>query len=187
MGAMRTIAWVVAMVGLGCWRGSVFAATPEQKYEAAKITAAGKTQTCLTAERAKGVKGQTPNYAKSREAFEEAFDKAEDKAGPGVCPTEGDAAAIEALIDTCFDDIKTGSSACATNLATCTANLGTCNADLSQAQGDLSVFTAQLAACQQLPSTQFPATGQTTCWAAMRSSPPARAPGTTARSRRGRR
>lgn len=34
-----------------------------------------------------------------------AFAKAEQQAGPGVCPTEGDAAAIEGLVDACASDV----------------------------------------------------------------------------------
>jgi hypothetical protein len=88
--------------------GVVGAAPPTatQACEAAKLTAAGKLEQCLAAERAKEVKGQVPKYTKCSDAFAKAFSKAETKAGPGVCPSEGDAGAIEALIDGCFADLS---------------------------------------------------------------------------------
>jgi hypothetical protein len=77
-----------------------------QVCEAAKLTAAGKKEACLAAERAKEVKGGIPNYAACSAAFTKAFTKAETKAGAGVCPSEGDMGAVEALIDNCFADFS---------------------------------------------------------------------------------
>jgi hypothetical protein len=48
------------------------------------------------------LKGKTPDYAKCEEKFAKAFAKAEQEAGPGGCPTEGDAAAIEGRVDVCM-------------------------------------------------------------------------------------
>jgi len=99
-----------------------------------------------------------------------------DQGGTGVCPTEGDAAAIEALIDTCFEDIQNGSSACAADLATCTTNLDTCNTNLTQVQAALTQAETDLDECNtnltqaqtdlavcQATAQHLPATGQTTC------------------------
>jgi hypothetical protein len=94
------VAWVYA--------GAASAAPPSPAHvcEAAKITAAGKKEQCLAAERAKEVKGGIPDYAKCSAVFTTAFTKAETNAGPGVCPSEGDARAVEALIDGCFADLS---------------------------------------------------------------------------------
>src|SRR5262245_25379397 len=134
---MNTMCWgagcmMAAVVLVGGWGPAAWAAnaTKAELCEAAKVQAAGDNAQCLMQEHAKQLKGQTPNFAKCEDAFTPAFTRAERKAGPGVCPTEGDTAAIEALVDTCVADIaraltgKTTPPAC----------------------------------------TQFPATGQTTCW-----------------------
>lgn len=44
-------------------------------------------------------KGGTPDFAKCSTKSSATFAKAESAAGPGVCPTEGDTAAIEGSID----------------------------------------------------------------------------------------
>ena len=80
--------------------------TGAQVCEVAKLTAAAKKEACLANERAKDVKGRIPAYAGCSDAFTRAFTKAETKAGAGVCPSEGDAAAIEALIHGCFADLS---------------------------------------------------------------------------------
>jgi hypothetical protein len=114
---------VVLAVGWAVEAGA--APTDAQKCEAAQLTAAGKKLACLANERAKEVKGQTPNYAKCEDAFMEAFEKAEDKAGAGVCPADGMAADIEALVDSSFDALKAAlggtpySSVPATGQTTC--------------------------------------------------------------------
>ena len=90
---------VVAMV----WSQTGIAAagtplTPSQMCEAAKLAAAGKKEQCLAAERAKEVRGRAANYAACHTAFARAFAAAEAKAGPGMCPSNGDAAQIGAQI-----------------------------------------------------------------------------------------
>jgi len=55
---------------------------------------------------AKEATGGIPDLAKCTTKFGEAFLKAETKAGLGVCPTEGDTAAVEGRIDTDTDAIK---------------------------------------------------------------------------------
>ncbi len=89
------------------WVGNGAAAKPSkaQECEADKLEAVGKKAECLAKGAADEVLGKTPNIAKCDEEFTKAFTKAESKAGPGVCPTEGDTAAIEAQVDACVADI----------------------------------------------------------------------------------
>jgi hypothetical protein len=49
--------------------------------------------------------GTSPNTTRCVAAFEAAFAATEQNAGPGVCSTEGDINAIEALVDACRDDV----------------------------------------------------------------------------------
>ncbi len=98
----RRPGWIALMAAAVMWgqAGAAGAAplTAAQVCEAAKLAAVGKKEQCLAAERAKEVKGRTPNYAFCETAFARAFATAETKAGPGVCPSEGDAADVGALI-----------------------------------------------------------------------------------------
>jgi hypothetical protein len=80
--------------------------TAAQLCESAKLTAAGKLKQCLIGERVKEVKGRVTNYARCGDVFSNAFARAEKKAGPGLCPSEADAAAIAALVDSCFADVS---------------------------------------------------------------------------------
>jgi hypothetical protein len=77
-----------------------------QVCESAKLTAAGKLEQCLAAERAREVRGRTPNYDACTTAFTRAFTTAEAKAGPGICPSEGDAADVGALIVGAFSALR---------------------------------------------------------------------------------
>jgi hypothetical protein len=85
--------------------GAAVGPPPADRCEARKLEAAGAKAECLLGEEADAVLGKTPNFARCSERFTRAFAKAEAKAGPGVCPTEGDAAAVEALVDTCVADL----------------------------------------------------------------------------------
>jgi hypothetical protein len=116
--------------------GAIHAAplTAAQVCEVAKLTAVAKKETCLVNERAKEVKGRTPAYAACSDAFTRAFTRAETRAGAGVCASEGDAAAVEALIDGCF------------------ANLSAALAGSPNPSGPPCARAA------------LPTTGQTTCW-----------------------
>ena len=95
--ALMAVGLVVGWVGTGAAVGP----TRADRCEATKLTAAGLKASCLAVEEAKGVLWGTPNPARCSGRFERAFAKA----GTGVCPTEGDAAAIETQIDTCVADI----------------------------------------------------------------------------------
>jgi hypothetical protein len=117
---------------LGGWAGvgAAGGVSKAEWCEASKLTAAGLKASCLAIEEAKGVLGATPRPERCDAAFTKAFTKAEKVAGAGVCPTEGDAAAVEALVDGCVAEI----------------------ADALSGGGAPN-------GC-----SQFPATGQTTCW-----------------------
>jgi hypothetical protein len=129
---------VIAIITCGLAGGTGAAPlSPALTCEAAKLTAAQKKEQCLIAERVKEVKGRVPDYVKCGETFTAAIAKAEAKAGPGVCPSEGDADAVEALIDTFFADLS---------------------AALSGTPNPLCVPAVPG------PQRAFPATGQTTCW-----------------------
>jgi hypothetical protein len=78
---------------------------PATNCEVTKLKAAGKKAACLAKQEARALLGKPSNPTKCEEKFTTAFQKAETKAGPGVCPTEGDVAGIEALVDTCVEDI----------------------------------------------------------------------------------
>jgi hypothetical protein len=132
---MTAIRWGAGLVGLvalvGGWSGSPGAANPTkaQVCEALKNTAAGAKAACLARAQALAVQGRTGNFAICETEFTLAFQRAERNAGPGVCPTEGDTGAIEAMVDTCMGNIASA-----------------------------------LAGNPPPGCTQFPATGQTTCW-----------------------
>lgn len=74
------------------------AATPEQKCQASKTKAVGKEAQCLAKQKAKEILGAVPNFVNCRTKFLADFTRAEVRAGPGGCPTEGDAAGIEARV-----------------------------------------------------------------------------------------
>jgi hypothetical protein len=101
---------VVAAAAVIWWSSGAMAApppkpTPAQQCEAKKNQAAGEKADCLANERAKEVKGKTPDYAKCEEDFTKAFARAEQEAGPGGCTTAGDTAAIEGRVDACMTGV----------------------------------------------------------------------------------
>ena len=93
--------FMALVVGLAVgWAGAASAGpTAAQTCEARKTEAAGEKAECLAKEQAKAVEGKTPHATKCSEEFAKAFAEAEAIAGPGVCPTQRDAAAMEAQID----------------------------------------------------------------------------------------
>jgi len=99
--ALMAVGLVAGWVGTGAAIGP----TRADWCEATKLTAAGLKASCLAVQEAKGVLGGTPRPDRCDAAFTKAFAKAEAIAGAGVCPTEGDAAAIEAQVDACVADI----------------------------------------------------------------------------------
>jgi len=77
----------------------VVAGPTPAKCEAKKLgVAAGYAACRLKAEAKATLHGAAPDHAKCAAAFAKKFAKAEEKAGPGVCPSEGDLAAIEDVV-----------------------------------------------------------------------------------------
>jgi len=65
--------------------------------------------------------------------------------------------------EACGADLAT----CSTGLNTCDADLATCASTLNACDTSLTTCTADLSTCQAAPAaaaSQFPASGQTTCW-----------------------
>jgi hypothetical protein len=78
--------------------------TDAQKCEAAKNKTAGKYAFCRQKAEAKAVKkGDTPDYDKCIEKFDDAWDKSETKYP--TCPTSGDGADIKALVESCMSGV----------------------------------------------------------------------------------
>lgn len=100
----------VAALGLGAVAAGAANPTATQKCEARKNNVAGEKAECLAKEHGKQALGKTPNFAKCELRFMNAFAKAEQVAGPGVCPTEGDAPAVKGVIDVCVGDVATALS-----------------------------------------------------------------------------
>jgi hypothetical protein len=100
--ALMAVGLVVGRVGTGV----AVVPTPADRCEARKLKAAGEKAECLLEEEADEILGKKPRFAKCSDRFTKAFAKAEAKAGPGVCPTEGDAVA-EARVDACVAAIAT--------------------------------------------------------------------------------
>ena len=81
------------------------AADPVVKCHSGKLKEVGKYASCLMKAYATGVaKNVTPDVSKCEEKFTGKYTGLETKAGPGVCPTEGDEADINALVS---DDANT--------------------------------------------------------------------------------
>jgi hypothetical protein len=115
------------------------AATSPAACNAVKLTTAGKYGLCRLKAEAKGVKqGKAPDFTTCDAAFTRAWSKAETRAGAGVCPSEGDAAAVGVFVTRHADDLATalGGGALpdhAAELAACEANAAVCEADLAAA------------------------------------------------------
>jgi hypothetical protein len=74
-------------------------AEPEQRCEARKLRLAAQNAACrLRKDAAAALQAKDPDYAMCQEGFARQYAKAEEAAGPGVCPTEGDRAEIEAVL-----------------------------------------------------------------------------------------
>ncbi len=86
--------------------GGAAAVTDAEKCEAAKLKTAGKYSFCRQKAEAKAVKtGDPVDYSKCDENYADKWAKAESNAGMGVCPSEGDAAAMQAFITQHTDDV----------------------------------------------------------------------------------
>lgn len=93
-----------ALIALGTTAASGL--TGAQKCESAKLKEAGKYAACLLKAEAKAAKkGSTPDYGKCDAKFASKWQKAEGVAGEGVCPSEGDQAAMELFLVEMKDQI----------------------------------------------------------------------------------
>jgi hypothetical protein len=101
---MRTLAALVVSLAVAA-SVALAGPTPAQKCTAAKLKATGKKASaklkCHEKAVLKGLAVDPACLAKAEEKFTDAFAKAEAKGG---CLTNGDAASIEALVDTFVDD-----------------------------------------------------------------------------------
>jgi hypothetical protein len=174
------LAFTVAMI----WGGTTAALDPDDRCESAKLKVAGKYDLCRLKAESKGVrKGEAPDYTRCDAKFSEKWTHAETTAGLGVCPSEGDEAAIQTFISQHVDDLavaisggplpncpadladcQTDLGTCNGDLATCDADRATCDVDLAQAQSDLAQCESDLTACEAAGQGQRIQTGQTTCY-----------------------
>lgn len=93
----RTLLITLLLAGIAT---PVGAATDEQKCHSKKLKLAGVHAACRQKADAKAIlKGTPPDYAKCDEALASKFAKTEEKAGPGICPSENDADAIQAILE----------------------------------------------------------------------------------------
>src|SRR5262245_4442605 len=137
MRAMRWISWLMVAAMVGGWSSGVTAGPSQaQRCEAQKNLAAGANAECLAREYAKEVQGHTSDFAICGAPLAKAFATAERHAGPGECTTEGDTAAIEAVVDVCMADIA----------------------------GQLAGNPPPLPPPPPCTQAKVTATGQTTCW-----------------------
>ena len=99
---------MVAVAGVVCQPLAAGAIDPGPKCEAAKLKTSAKQPKCRANVFAKSIgKVEAPDaakLAKCDDKFNGGFTKADDKGGLN-CPTSGDAAAIESLLDACLDGI----------------------------------------------------------------------------------
>jgi hypothetical protein len=136
---------------------SAHAATPDQKCEAGKNSVAGKYAACLHKAQQKFVNGGSLDVPARDAAETTCANKAsakwgtlESKAGPGICPSESDDAAVRDFIDACVVAVE-GELAGGTlplDVATCNADLATCESDLAACEGDLVTCAANVGVMQ---------------------------------------
>lgn len=127
--------------------GNAAGLSPADKCESSKLKEAGKYGFCRLKAEAKAVKtASTPDYSKCDAKYGTKWPAIE--SGGGMCPSNGDQAAIQAFITQHSDDLATALDG--GPLPDCPGDLGTCN--------------ASLAACLAAPQGQRLKTGQTTCY-----------------------
>src|SRR4030095_1477904 len=79
---------------------------PDDKCKSSKMKTGGKYGFCrLNAESKAAKTGGTPNFSKCDAKFSAKWAQAESTAGMGVCPSEGDQAAIQTLVTQHTDTI----------------------------------------------------------------------------------
>ena len=174
----------IILIGLGLVLGlptNVQAVDPDVKCEAAKVKEAAKYYACRLKAESKAIKkGEVADSSKCDGKYSEKWQKAESKAGPGVCPTEGDEAAIQArmtgdandivtllgggTLESCGDGVKNGTEDCDDpdlGGATC-ASLGFESGTLACSVG----CGLDVSGCVPFSAGSFPASAQTTAFTA---------------------
>ena len=107
---MRTVMHLGTLVvmALALTGTTVQAADPAVNCEAGKLKEAGKYGNCRLKADSKGVKKGLPaDYTKCETKFADKWAKTETKAGPGICPSEGDQASMDARITTDAAEVAT--------------------------------------------------------------------------------
>lgn len=120
--------------------------------EAKKLKTTGKYGFCLLKQLSKGVKGSRTPQLKCDTRFTRSWSAAEAGAH-GQCPTNGDAAAMEAFVGQYAGDVVAALAggvlvSCSDALTACNSNLATCNGTLGTCDGDLSACTTNLTLAQ---------------------------------------
>ena len=136
---------------------SAFALDPARRCEASKLKTAGKYGFCQLKEESKAAKtGGAPDFSKCDDLFSAKWGQAETNAG-GMCPSNGDEAAIQAFIAEHADALAValaggplpqGVETCDASLMTCNNNVTGCNAGLTACGLSLNTCNSVLASAQ---------------------------------------
>ncbi len=106
----RVVVGLAVVAGAAFWPTGALALDPGPKCQASKLGASAKQPKCRANVFAKSInKVEAPDAAKLAKCdgkFNDGFTKAEAK-GDVDCPTSGDAASIEGVLDPCIDGIVT--------------------------------------------------------------------------------
>jgi len=128
----RTGTVVLVAVSVMLAAGDALAASAPDVCNASKLDVAGRYGRCRLKAEAKGVrKGRVPDFTVCDATFARAWTRAESRAGVGVCPSEGDAAAVSAFVAQHTDDLAIGLGG--GSLPDRAAELAACEADLDVA------------------------------------------------------
>ena len=174
---LTTLTSVTALASI---LGTAHAATPARNCQAGKNIAVGEYAGCRQKAEAKfattldGGK-RTAELAKCATKYRSKWPALEAKAASkgSACPSVGDQAAIQGLVDQHTGNIGTALGGgvlqdCSAELLTCEGSLGTCNSSVTSTQGNLTACTGNLGTCTtglatcntSLATTQ---SGLTTC------------------------
>jgi hypothetical protein len=133
----------VCSLSLVASAAAALALDPADKCESSKLKTAGKYAFCRSKAESKAVTtGGMPDFSKCDEKYSFKWQLAETN-GSGMCPSNGDEAALKTFITLHTDDVAVALAG--GPLPNCPADLATCNADLTTCSGDLSTCSADLA------------------------------------------
>ncbi len=139
------------------------AAAPAATCESGKLKVTGAYSACrLKAVAIAVLKGTTPDHSKCADKFDLKFPATETKAGPGTCPSEGDAGQVKAFVDACDDAIaaQLAGGSLPLDVTTCNADLETCDTDLALCQAGCQCGNGVLDAGESCDGADL---GGTTC------------------------